>query len=115
MVKYRPIVGQLAIEACGCAGTNDFSFDIKLVFHLLLPLFAEMRQADHGKTFDFTPFHHLPDNHQGFDGFAYTDVVSYQQPDRILLESHDKRDNLIRSGPESQFSHTTERAAGIPK
>ena len=70
----------------------------------VLPLFRQVGWAEDRETLDFLAVQQFFDNHQGFDGFADTNVVSNEQSDWILTQGHEQWDKLIGSGLDSDVA-----------
>ena len=59
------------------------------------PLLHEVRRAEHGQTLDLAAVEQLAGNEGGFDGLPDAHVVGDQDADRIELERHQERHELV--------------------
>ena|ERR1035441_3202613 len=103
VIVNADITLNLSVQSRPGIGANDDGIQIKLVLDLVLPLFAEVWQADHGKALDPPPLQQFSKDQQSLDGFAYTDVIRNQQANDFLPERHDERHHLIGTWTEGQL------------
>ena len=101
------------VQPCLGVRTDDDSLDAELGLELLLPLVAEVRQADHGEALHAGTFHHLADDEQGLYGLADTDVVSNQQADGVLSQGHHQGHDLVGTGAERELGQGPERPGAV--
>ena len=103
----------LAVETGLGIGTDDDGLDVELGADFLLPLFAEVREADDGEAFYLPAFQKFPDDEERFDGLADADVIRDQESHGILPERHDQRDDLVSARPEGKFGKGAEGAGAV--
>ena len=63
-----------------------------------LPLFSQVRRAEHCQTLHLATIEELPGNQPGFNRFADAHVIRDEQPDRIEFEGHQQWHQLVRAG-----------------
>ena len=103
----------LAVKPGLSIGTDDDRLDVELRSDLLLPLFAEVGEADDRKAFDLPAFQKLADDEKSFDGLADTNIIGDQKPHGVLTQRHDERHDLVSPRPEREFGKGSERAGAI--
>ena len=101
------------IQSCLSVGADDDGFNTEFGTELLLPLVAEMRQANHGETCHLSAFHHLAQDEKGFHGLADADIVGYQQADSVLPQGHHQWHDLISTGAKRELGQSPERAGPV--
>ena len=95
-----PVKAGLGVRA------DDDGFDADLVADFLLPLVAEMRQADDGEAVDVPAFEQFANDQQGLDGFADANVIRDEQADRFLSQRHDQWHHLIAARAERNLARS---------
>ena len=80
---------------------------MEFLFQLALPLFGEVRWAQHGKPSHLAPLEKLLRDQACFDCFADPDIVRDEQPDRIEPQRHEERYELVRSGLDRDLPKAT--------
>ena len=113
VVEDAGVALDLAVEAGLGVGADDDGLDVELGADLLLPLFAEVGQTDHGETLDGAAFEHFADDEQGLDGFADADIVRDEESHGVLAERHDERHDLVGAGAEGEFGEGAEGAGAV--
>ena len=103
----------LPVEARLRVGADDDGLEVELVADFLLPLLAEVRQADDGEAFDLAPLQKLPDDQQRLDGLADADVVGDEQTNRLLTQSHDERHHLVGARAERKLGQSAEWSGAV--
>ncbi len=68
---------------------------MELVLALGLPLLGQVRRAENREPADLAPVKQFPGHEQALDRLADADVVGNQQPDRVHLQGHQERHELI--------------------
>ena len=68
---------------------------MELVAQLGLPLLGQVRRAEHGQALDLAAVQQLAGDQAGFDGLADAHIVGDQQADRVELERHQQRHELV--------------------
>ena len=71
-----------------------------------------MRRTEHGDSPDLAAIEQLTRNHGCLNRLANSDIVFYQEPNRIQLERHHQWDELIRPGLGGNSPETAERPRG---
>ena len=95
----RRVSLDLAVEAgLGVRADHD-RLDADLVTDFLLPLVAQMREADDGEAGDFPAVEKLAHDKEGFNGFADSHVVGDKQPHAFLAQGHDEGNHLVAPWP----------------
>jgi hypothetical protein len=87
---------------------------MKLVPQLGLPLIHQVWRTNHGKAGRLTPVAKFTRDERGFNGLADTNIVGDEQPDGILAQGHQERDQLIGTRLDGDTGKATERAGGSP-
>lgn len=87
---------QIALQLPHPRGLNNRNLDPELVSELGLPLVAEVRRAQDGQAPDSASVQQFPRDHGRLDRLADADVIGYEEPDRGVSESEEKRDELVR-------------------
>ena len=83
--------------------------DAELAGQLLLPLLGERGAAQHGQAARVALLQQLGRDQAGLDGLADADVVGDQQPDRVLPQRHQQRDELVGAGLDREPGQRPER------
>ena len=94
---------QVALEAGDGAGQDQLGVDVELVAQLGLPLLGEVRRAEHGQASRLAAVEQLAGDQAGFDGLADADVVGDQEPNRVELQRHQQRDELVGAGLDGEL------------
>ena len=101
---------QIFFETTGRAGKDQLDRDIKFGGEFLLPLFGEMGRTQDAEPGDFAAIEHFARDQTGFDGFADAHVVRDEQPDRVQLQRHEERHELIRARLHGETAEGPKRA-----
>ena len=88
---------------------HELGVDVELVAHLGLPLLGEVRRAEDGEPLDLAPVEQLAGDEQRLDRLADADVVGDQQPDRVQLQRHQQRHELVRARLDGDAAEGAER------
>src|SRR5882672_5365715 len=75
VIIHAGVTLDLPVKARLGVGPDDNGLQVELGSDFLLPLFAQVWQADNGEAFYFTPLQQLLDNQQRLDGFAHPHIV----------------------------------------
>ena len=103
----------LAVEPGLRARTDDHGLDVELVADLLLPLVAEVRQADDGEPPDAAPLHEFAGEQQRLDRLTDAHVVGDQEADGLLPERHHERHDLVGPRAERELGEGPKGAGAI--
>ena len=98
-----------ASEPVGRRSQDEFRIEVEVTSELRLPLAREMGRGKDGETVDFATIKHLPEDEEGFHRLADADVVCDEEADRVLFESHQEGDYLVRPGLDRYLGQGTER------
>ena len=94
-------------------GADDDGLDAEFGAEFLLPLVAEMRQADHDEARYSGALHHFTQDQKGLHGLADADVVGDQQADGVLSQGHHQRYDLVGTGAEGELGQGPERPGPV--
>ena len=93
---------QVSLQAADRTGQHQFRVNMKFVSQFHLPLFGQRRGAQYSQALNLAAIQQLAGNQSGFDGFSDTHIIGNQNPDRILFQGDQQRNQLIRPGVHSQ-------------
>jgi len=96
-VEQRLGASATPFEAAGRARQHQFNFNVELVIELRLPLFREVGRAQDGGLVDLPPVQEFPDQQACLDRLADADIVGDEQADRVELQPHQQRHELVRA------------------
>jgi hypothetical protein len=99
----------LALQPPDRSGQHQFGPYMEFVVQLSLPLFSQMWRAENGQPLAFASVDQLAGYQQCLNCFTNADVICDQQPNRVKLEGHQKRDKLVWPGFNSDLAETAER------
>jgi len=99
----------LPLQPARRMGQHQFGGDMKFLIQLALPLFGQLRRAEHGDAFDLAAVEQLAGDEAGLNGLADADIVGDEQAHGIESKGHEQRCELIRPGLDGNFA---ERAEG---
>ena len=68
----------VALQSRGGAGQHQFSIEVELLLQFPLPLFSQLRRAEHRHTRHLAPVDQFARDQRGLDGLADTHVIGYQ-------------------------------------
>ena len=98
------------VEPAGGAGEDELGVDVELVLELSLPLLGQVGRAEDREATDLATIEQFPGDQQGLDCLADADVVGDKQPDRVQLQGHQERHELIGPGLDGDLAEGPERA-----
>ena len=94
---------------------HHFSRKMELSGHVLAPLLAQVRRADHRHLADLATVQQLPGDQQCLHGFAQTHLVGDQHPRHLLLEGHQQRHQLVGAGLQGDVAEAAKRPGTGPE
>ena len=109
-VEQRLAVEEAAFQAGGRRRQHELGVDVELLGQLLLPLLGQVRRAQHAHALRVALLQQLLGDQGRFDRLADADVVGDQQADRVELERHQQRHQLVRARRHADPSDRAERA-----
>ena len=104
--------GEIAFESLDGAAEHDFGVDVELLGQFALPLLGQVRRAEDGEPLDFAAIEQFAGDEHRLDRFADANVVGDEQPDRVELQGHHQRDELVGAGLDGDAGEAAERAGG---
>ena len=108
-VEQRLALQQPAFQPADRAGQHQLGVDAELGGQLPLPLLGQRRAAQHGQPGRVALLQQLGGDQAGLDGLADADVVGDQQPDRVLPQRHQQRDELVGARLDGEPGQRAER------
>ena len=106
---------QPAFQPADRAGQHQLGVDAELRGQLPLPLLGQRRAAQHRQAGRVALLQQLGGDQAGLDGLADADVVGDQQPDRVLPQRHQQRDELVGAGLHGEPGQRPERPGAGPE
>ena len=106
---------QPAFQPADRAGQHQLGVDAELRGQLPLPLLGQRRAAQHRQAGRVALLQQLGGGQAGLDGLADADVVGDQQPDRVLPQRHQQRDELVGAGLHGEPGQRPERPGAGPE
>ena len=104
--------GEVPLQAPDGAREHELRLDVELLQQLALPLFGEMRRAEHRQAADLAAVEQLAGDEARLDGLADAHVVGDEHAHRIELERHHQRHELVGPGLDRDAAEAAERAGG---
>ena len=104
--------GEVPLQALDGAREHQLRLDVELLGQLALPLFGEVRRAEHRQAADLAAVEQLAGDEARLDGLADADVVGDEHPHRVELERHHQRHELVGPGLDRDAAEAAERAGG---
>ena len=114
-VEQRLALQQPAFQPADRAGQHQLGVDAELRGQLPLPLLGERRAAQHRQAGRVALLQQLGGGQAGLDGLADAHVVGDQQPDRLLPQRHQERDQLVGAGLHGEPGQRPERPGAGPE
>ena len=112
LFEDRYAEGQVALQALDRARQHELRFDVELLRQLPLPLFGQMRRAEHSDSVNLAAVEQFARDETRLDGLADADVVGDEHAHRIELEGHHQRHELVGPGLHRDTTEATEGAGG---
>ena len=103
---------QVALQALDGAGKDQLGFDVELLRKLALPLFGQVRRAQHRDAADLGAVEQLAGDEARLDGLADADVVGDEHAHRVELERHHQRHELVGPGLDRDAPEAAKGAGG---
>ena len=113
-VEDRYAERQIALQALDGARQHQLRFDVELLRKLALPLFGQVRRAQHRDAADLAAVEQLAGDEARLDGLADADVVGDEHAHRIELQRHHQRHELVGPGLDRDAPEAAEGAGGGP-
>jgi hypothetical protein len=96
-VKDRLVRAAFPLQAMDGAGQDKLRVDVELLGQFPLPLLGQVRRAQNTEGLTLTSIQKLAGDQCSLNGLADANVVGNQNPHRVKLERHQKRDKLVRA------------------
>ena len=106
---------QPSFQLADGTGQHQFGVDAELAGEFPLPLLGERGTAQHGQTGRVALLQQFARDQAGLDGLPDAHVVGDQQPDRVLPQRHQERDQLVGPGFDGEPGQRAERPGAGPK
>ena len=100
---------QASFQPADGAGQHQLGVDAELAGEFPLPLLGERGTAQHGQAGRVALLQQLGSDQAGLDGLADAHVVGDQQPDRVLPQRDQERDQLVGAGFHGEPGQRAER------
>ena len=86
-----------------------------MLLQLPLPLFSEVRWAEHGHARNFATIQQFLGEKSRLNGFSDTHVISNEEAHGVLLEPHEQGDQLVGTRLEVQMPEGSKRSCAGAK
>ena len=100
---------QPSLQPADGAGQHQLGVDAELAGEFPLPLLGQRGTAQHGQSGRVALLQQLGSDQASLDGLADPDVVGDEQPDRVLPQRDQERDQLVGAGFHGEPGQRAER------
>jgi hypothetical protein len=113
--EYALTRWQVAFQSRSASGCYRDRPQVKATFKLGDPLIYQVRRAKHREALNVATIEKLARYERSFDGLTYANVVGNQEPNRVQLERHEQRHELISARFDGDLPEAAEGSSTTPE